>query len=89
MPLEEEIIYHSLIRWAEHRCKKEMVGSPNPVQMRKALGSLIFHVRFPLMSFESFWKDVGENKILSAEEKSQISKLIAGNIVKDIFCHYP
>ena len=83
LPLEEEIVYQSLIRWAEHRCKKERAGSPNPVQIRKALGSLIFHVRFPLMSFESFWKDAGENEILSAEEKSQISRLIAGNIVKD------
>ena len=83
LPLEEEIIYQSLIRWAEHRCKKERAGSPKPVQIRKALGSLIFHVRFPLMSFESFWKDAGENEILSAEEKSQISRLIAGNIVKN------
>ena len=83
LPLEEEIIYQSLIRWAEHRCKKERAGSPNPVQIRKALGSLIFHVRFPLMSFESFWKDAGENEILSAEEKSQISRMIAGNAVKD------
>ena len=83
LPLEEEIVYQSLIRWAEHICKKEKPGAPNPVQIRKALGSLIFHVRFPLMSLESFWKDAGENEILSAEEKSQISRMIAGNAVKD------
>ena len=83
LPLEEEIIYQSLIRWAEHRCKKEKLDPPNPLQIRKVLGNLIFHVRFPLMSLESFWKDAGENEILSAEEKIQISRMIAGNVIKD------
>nr|XP_022310904.1 BTB/POZ domain-containing protein 6-like [Crassostrea virginica] len=83
LPLEEEIIYQSLIRWAEHRCKKEKPHTPNPVQIRKTLGNLIFHVRFPLMSLESFLKDAGESEILSAEEKSQISRMIAVIAVTD------
>ena len=90
LPLQEEIIYQSLIRWAEHKCKEENNYIPDPAQMRNCLGNLIFHVRFPLMSFESFWKNAGENNILSAEEKSQISRLIAGNVVKNaVFSNTP
>ena len=51
--------------------------------MRKTLGSLILHVRFPLMSLETFWKVAGENEILSDKEKNQISRIIAGYSVKD------
>ena len=82
LPLKEDIIYKSLIRWAEHNCKKEGNDVEDSAAIRTMLGKLIFHVRFPLMSFETFWKDVAENDILSETEKVQISRLIAGKTVK-------
>ena len=82
LPLREEIIYKSLIRWAQHNCKKEGNDVEDSTSIRTMLGNLIFHVRFPVMSLDTFWKDVGENDILSDTEKVQISRLISGKTVK-------
>nr|XP_022307251.1 BTB/POZ domain-containing protein 6-like isoform X1 [Crassostrea virginica] len=83
LPLPEEMIYKSLIRWAEHNCAREETVIENSTDMRNTLGSLILHVRFPLMSLETFWKVAGETEILSDKEKNQISRLIVGYSVKD------
>nr|XP_022307254.1 BTB/POZ domain-containing protein 6-like isoform X4 [Crassostrea virginica] len=83
LPLPEETVYNSLIRWAEHNCAQEETVNENSADMRKTLGSLILHIRFPLMSLETFWKVAGENEILSDKEKNQISRIIAGYSVKD------
>lgn len=78
LPLKEEIIYKSLIRWAEHNCKKEGNDVEDFAAIRTMLGNLILHVRFPIMSLDTFWKIVAENDILSDTEKIQISRLISG-----------
>ena len=83
LPLDDKMIYQSLIRWAMHRCKKDGNDEEDSAEIRKTLGNLIFHVRFPLMSLKTFWKDVADKDILSAEEKVQISQLITGNWVKN------
>ena len=82
LPLREEVVYKSLIRWAKHNCNKEGNDVEDSTSIRTMLGNLIFHVRFPVMSLDTFWKDVAENDILSDTEKVQISRLISGKSVK-------
>ena len=83
LPLPEEMIYKSLIRWAEHNCARQETVNENSEDMRKTLGNLISHVRFPLMSLETFWTVAGKIEILSDKEKIQIFRLIVGYSVKD------
>ena len=83
LPLPEETVFISLIRWAEHNSAHKETVNENSEDVRKTLGSLILHVRFPLMSLETFWKVAGENEILSDKERNQISRLIVGYSVKD------
>ena len=81
LPLREKIVYQSLIRWAKHNCNKEDSDVEDSTSIRTMLGNLIIHVRFPLMSLDTFWKDVAENDVLSDTEKVQISRFISGKSV--------
>lgn len=85
LPLEEEFIYQSLTRWAQHNCAKEGKENPNFTDIRKMLGNTIYEVRFPTLSLETFWKDMASDKILSADEKVHISQVIVGETVQDVF----
>lgn len=78
LPLEENFIYQSLIRWAKHKCVKEGKENPNLTDIRKMLANTIFEVRFPTMSLETFWKDMASDEILTADEKVHISQVIVG-----------
>lgn len=78
LPLEENFIYKSLIRWAKHKCVKEGKENPNLTDIRKMLANTIFEVRFPTMSLETFWKDMASDEILTADEKVHISQVIVG-----------
>ncbi|XP_052782999.1 BTB/POZ domain-containing protein 6-like, partial [Mya arenaria] len=66
--LPAEQVYAFCKRWAEHACytlKKEMTDQA----LRQTLGDLIFLVDFESMTFESFMDNVGQDNILSDEEK--------------------
>lgn len=63
---------------------KEGKGNPNSTEIRQMLGSLIFEVRFPVMSREDFWTDITSDEILSNEEKFHISKVIVGKTVSRV-----
>lgn len=78
LPLEENFIYQSLIRWAKHKCVKEGNENPNLTDIRKMLANTIFEVRFPTMSLETFWKDMASDEILTPDEKVHISQVIVG-----------
>ncbi|XP_052694048.1 BTB/POZ domain-containing protein 6-like [Crassostrea angulata] len=78
LPLEENFIYQSLIRWAKHKCVKEGKENPNLTDIRKMLANTIFEVRFPTMSLETFWKDMASDEILTPDEKVHISQVIVG-----------
>lgn len=84
LPLVEYFIYQSIIRWAKHNYMKEGKGNPNSTEIRQMLGSLIFEVRFPVMSREDFWTDITSDEILSNEEKVHISKVIVGKTVSRV-----
>mgnify|MGYP003691555013 CR=1 FL=1 len=87
LPLDEQTIYKSLIRWAENRCMIEGKNTTDSSEIRKVLGNLVFQIRFPLISLDSFSKDV--DIILSEEEKRIISQLIDGkNIERSPFSHF-
>lgn len=75
--LPEEYIYKSLIRWAKHICETKGDDKTSNKILR-VLGNMLFHIIFPLIPLETFWKDVGVDEVLSAKEKTQISKLIVG-----------
>lgn len=54
-------------------------------EIRKMLGLLIYEIRFPLMSQETFCK-VEHDNLLSSEEKIQIMQLLAGkNVENSVF----
>lgn len=76
--LKEKTIYEKVMLWAEHRCQKEGKDSKDPQEIRRMLGDLLFHIRFPLFSLESFWRDIAPRDVLSAEEKMEISRLSVG-----------
>lgn len=78
LPLEENFIYQSLIRWAKHKCVKEGKENPNFTDIRKMLGNTIFELRFPTLSLETFWKDMASDEILTSDEKVHISQVIVG-----------
>ncbi|XP_062588221.1 E3 ubiquitin-protein ligase rpm-1-like [Saccostrea cucullata] len=42
------------------------------------MGDLLYQIGFPLMSLETFWKEVAGDNILTNQEKDQISKCIVG-----------
>lgn len=59
-------------------CKYKGDNPEDPMELRKVLGDLLFHIRFPIMAFDVFMKDIIPTKILSDGEKAVISNLIHG-----------
>ena len=85
LPLDEKFIYASLLRWAKHKCTLENIYITDSTEIRKMLGLLIYEIRFPLMSQETFCK-VEHDNLLSPEEKIQIMQLLAGkNVENSVF----
>lgn len=76
--LKEKTIYDKVMLWAEHGCEKEGKDKNDPAEIRRKLGDLLFQIRFPLFSLETFWRDIAPKEILSAEEKMEISRLNVG-----------
>lgn len=81
LPLDEKTIFDSLLRWANARCSTEK-EKVDPLELRQILGDLLFHIRFPVMSFASFNKDIVPMKVLSDDEINEISGLINGRSIK-------
>ncbi|XP_061194748.1 BTB/POZ domain-containing protein 6-like [Saccostrea echinata] len=82
LPVNEEFLYKSLVLWSHRNCEKEGRDVNNPENIRSMMGDLLYHVRFPLMSLETFWMVAGDN-ILTYQEKNQISKFIFGLSVEN------
>lgn len=64
---DESVNFSAVKRWAEHQCKiKNQEASPH--NLRANLGDILYQVRFPLMSSETFAKEVAHTGVLSNEE---------------------
>lgn len=81
--VEEKTIYDKVMLWAEHGCEKKGKDKNDPAEIRRMLGDLLFQIRFPLFSLETFWRDIAPKEILSAEEKMEISRLNVGENISN------
>jgi PHR domain/BTB And C-terminal Kelch len=63
----EQLMYDSCIAWARHNCLPE--SSPSDTQIREALGSLVYGIRFPSMDPVEFTRLVMRSDVLSQDEK--------------------
>lgn len=76
LPLDETLIYQSLIRWARHHCEREHLDKSDPKQLRSMLGDLLYEIRFPAMSLEVFWKHVVIDEVLMMKKSRFPSKYL-------------
>lgn len=83
LPLEEKMIFDALLHWAKKQCINAEKDPMDPSELRQMLGELLFHIRFPLMTSESFFKDIVPMKILSDEEVNEISDHFTGQTVRN------
>lgn len=78
LPLDEKAIFDSLLHWAKEQCIKAEKDPMDPSELRRMLGDLLYHVRFPLMTPALFKEDIVPMKILSDEEVNEISDHFIG-----------
>ncbi|XP_053373266.1 BTB/POZ domain-containing protein 6-like [Mercenaria mercenaria] len=76
---DELSIYDACKRWAveqqQQKCKKQECPE---TELRNELGELVYSVRFPTMSFETFAKHVAVEDILTSDEKVCVFQSLAG-----------
>ncbi|XP_063413366.1 BTB/POZ domain-containing protein 6-like [Mytilus trossulus] len=68
---EEEIVFKTMIKWAKLRCEKQSIPTTNE-NIRKALGNLLYLIRFPCMTPKVFTDNVSSMNILTFEEKERV-----------------
>lgn len=85
LPLEEKTIFDLLLYKAKAVCKYKGENPEDPMELRKVLGDLLFHIRFPIMAFDVFMNEIVPTKILSDDETDVISKIILGEHVEKCF----
>lgn len=85
LPLEENTIFDLLLYKAKAVCKYKGENPEDPMELRKVLGDLLFHIRFPIMAFDVFMNEIVPTKILSDDETDVISKIILGEHVEKCF----
>lgn len=83
LPLDERAIFDSLLHWAKEQCIKAEKDPMDPSELRRMLGDLLHHVRFPLMTSALFKEDIVPMKILSDEEVNEISDHFIGQRVQN------
>lgn len=76
--VNEECVYKSLLFWAQEACEREGKDKDDAEEIRSTLGDLLYRIRFPVMSLETFWKEIAYDNVLSLEERDQISRAIVG-----------
>jgi hypothetical protein len=64
---DESVIFTAAKIWAEHQCKTKNL-EVTPVNVRSCLGDIIYLIRFPVMSIETFAQQVATTEILTSEE---------------------
>ncbi|XP_062567884.1 BTB/POZ domain-containing protein 2-like [Saccostrea cucullata] len=84
LPVNEEFLYKSLRLWSHKNCEKDGKDVNNSENIRSMMGDLLYQIGFPLMSLETFWKEVAWDNILTTQEKDQISKFIVGIHAGDV-----
>jgi hypothetical protein len=78
-----------MIQWAEQQCRKEQHVSANKEQhvtandeqLRKALGDLIYLIRFPIMKRKYFTSTISTKNVLTLEEKVEIYQSFDGKVI--------
>ncbi|XP_053374262.1 BTB/POZ domain-containing protein 6-like isoform X2 [Mercenaria mercenaria] len=72
-------IYDACKRWAveqqKQKCKKQKYPG---TELRQELGEIVYSIRFPTMSLETFAKRVAVEDILTPEEKVSVFQSLAG-----------
>lgn len=75
---DEFAVYNGLVRWAEGQCVRSRQERTDE-NLRKVLGDLIYHVRFPIMDVKEFTEKLSSKKILSTKEKVELYQYFHGD----------
>ncbi|XP_045197394.2 BTB/POZ domain-containing protein 6-like [Mercenaria mercenaria] len=74
---KEFLIFEALTLWASRKCSQKRL-QPTDVNKRKALGKLIFHIRFATMDVLEFTQKISHSEILNREEKISLFQFFHG-----------
>ena len=73
LPVRELIVYETVVSWAKHQLQSAKPGEePTGLQIREALGDLLYKIRFPVMKPTEFADISSGNDLLTAEEKESV-----------------
>ncbi|XP_053373262.1 BTB/POZ domain-containing protein 6-like [Mercenaria mercenaria] len=82
---DELSIYDACKRWAvEQQKPKSRKPVYSETELRQELGELVYFIRFPTMSLETFAKRVAVEDILTPEEKVSVFQSLAGVYTKTL-----
>src|SRR6218665_3552428 len=73
IPVRESVIYETAVNWAKRQLQSAKPGEiPTGLQIREALGNLLYKIRFPVMKATEFAEISSGNSLLTAEEKESV-----------------
>ncbi|KAL3100496.1 hypothetical protein niasHS_000199 [Heterodera schachtii] len=63
----EIALWNAALRWADEKCRQNAIEC-SPKNRRSALGPALFKIRFPLITMETFAKEIVPSGLLTVEE---------------------
>ncbi|KAL3124633.1 hypothetical protein niasHT_010474 [Heterodera trifolii] len=63
----EIVLWNTALRWADEKCRQNAIEC-SPKNRRSALGPALFKIRFPLITMETFAKEIVPSGLLTVEE---------------------
>lgn len=76
--VDEKVVFESMLIWADNVCEsKELEGTDN--NRRDALGDLLYHIRFPLLSLSYYADVVSKCDVLSQGEKLDVYQYLCSS----------
>lgn len=73
--ISEEELYECSLEWATTQCQKKQLETTDG-NLRQQLGNSLYRIRFTLMPREYFQYKIEKSKILTGEEKDEITECI-------------
>ncbi|XP_033732472.1 BTB/POZ domain-containing protein 6-like [Pecten maximus] len=75
LPVDEHLIFETVIRWAQAECRKHHIAVTDE-NIRTSAGNLFHCVRFPVMNSDYFCKTVFNMSVLSNDELVELHRYI-------------